>query len=234
VKVEIWSDVVCPWCYIGKRRFEAALERFEHRDDVEVVWRSFELDPSAPTQRAGALDEHLAAKYAMTLDDARAMQAQMTQAAADEGLIFRFDRARSGNTLDAHRLIHLAAERGVQDAVKERLLLAYFSEGAPVSDRDTLLRLAVEAGMDADDVRGVLASDAYVDAVRADEREAAALGIRGVPFFVIERTYGVSGAQPGDVLLEVLAKAWADAHSLTTVGGRSPSAGACDDGSCTA
>ncbi len=237
MKVEIWSDVVCPWCYIGKRRFEAALARFEHRDDVDVVWRSFELDPSAPRERAVDLAEHLAAKYGQTLEQAQGMQAQMTAAAAAEGVTFRFDLARAGNTVDAHRLIHLAGERGVQDAVKERLLLGYFTEGAPVGDAETLVRLAAEVGLNADDARAVLASDAYTEQVRADEREAAALGIRGVPFFVVNRRYGVSGAQPADVLLEVLEKAWSDAHPLEMASAASRSdAGAdgtgCADGSC--
>ena len=232
MKVEIWSDVVCPWCYIGKRRFEAALTRFEHRDEVEVVWRSFELDPTAPQHRQEGLDEHLAAKYRMPLEDARRMQEHMTATAAGGGLDFRFDIARSGNTFDAHRLIHLALKRGVQDAVKERLMRAYYSEGEAVGDPDTLVRLVTEAGLDADEARATLASEQFADEVRADEQEAAALGISGVPFFVVDRRYGVSGAQSADVLLQVLRQAWAEAHPLTMVGGRAASGEACVDGSC--
>ena len=235
MKVDIWSDVVCPWCYIGKRRFEAALARFEHRDEVEVTWHSSELDPAAPALRRAGTAEHLAGKYGMSLEQARAMQQRMTDAAAAEGLNFRFDRARSGNTFDAHRLLHLAASRGVQDAVKERLLAAYFAEGEPVGDREALVRLAAQAGLDAEEARTVLASDAYADEVRADERRAAALGITGVPFFVIDDTYGVSGAQPPELLLEALRTAWAESHPLVRLGagaGAGLDGEACADGSC--
>jgi predicted DsbA family dithiol-disulfide isomerase len=223
VKVEIWSDVVCPWCYIGKRRFEAALARFPHREQVEVVWRSFELDPHAESVRAaGEGPDHadlLAAKYAMSRAQAEAAIGSVTQAAAGEGLDFHLDVSLRSNTFDAHRLIHLAAARGLQGAVKERLMRAYFSEGAPVGDRDTLVRLAAEAGLDAADVKKVLDTDEHADAVRADEAEARALGITGVPFFVVDRSYGVSGAQPADQLLAVLERAWSERAPLTLVGG---------------
>jgi predicted DsbA family dithiol-disulfide isomerase len=231
VKVEIWSDIVCPWCAIGKRRFEAALARFDHRDEVEVRWRSFELDPAAPSLRAEPLAEHLAAKYGVELAQAEAMQAQMTATAEAEGLSFRFDIARAGNTFDAHRLLHLAADHGLQDTLKERLLSAYLGEGEPVGDRATLARLAAEAGLDRDDAAAVLGGDAYADAVRADEADGRALGISGVPFFVIERTYGVSGAQSPDVLVSALDRAWADRHPLTVVAGAG--GGDCADGACT-
>jgi len=232
VKVEIWSDVVCPWCYIGKRRFEAALERFEHRDEVEVAWRSFELDPSAPQRPEGRLDEQLAAKYGMSVEQARGMQDQMTATAAAEGLTFRFDRARTGNTVDAHQLLHLAAERGVQDAVKERLLAAYLTDGEHIADPETLVRVGAEAGLDAEEARRVLAEGTYTEAVRDDERQAATLGISGVPFFVVDRTYGVSGAQPADELLEVLRSAWTESHPLTLVGSPAATGEGCTDGSC--
>jgi predicted DsbA family dithiol-disulfide isomerase len=223
VKVEIWSDVVCPWCYIGKRRFEAALARFPHREQVEVVWRSFELDPHAESVRAaGEGPDHadlLAEKYAMSRARAEAAIGSVTQAAAGEGLDFHLDVSLRSNTFDAHRLIHLAAARGLQGAVKERLMRAYFSEGAPVGDRDTLVRLAAEAGLDAADIEKVLDTDEHADAVRADEAEARALGITGVPFFVVDRSYGVSGAQPADQLLAVLERAWSERAPLTLVGG---------------
>jgi predicted DsbA family dithiol-disulfide isomerase len=206
--VEIWSDVVCPWCYVGKRRFEHALEQFAHRDDVELTWRSFQLDPSAPPERAHSGAEHLAAKYGMSVEQAQETNAQMTELAAGEGLEYHLDRTRGGNSFDAHRLIHLAAAHGLQDAMKERLMRAYFTEGEPVGDRDTLLRLAAEVGLDAGEARTALAGEAYADTVHADEELAARIGIRGVPFFVLDRRYGVSGAQPAELLLQALDQAW--------------------------
>ena len=234
MQVEIWSDVVCPWCAIGKRRFEAALAAFEHRDEVQVRWRSFELDPTAPRERAGTLTTHLAGKYGTTPEQATGMIGQMSETAAVEGWEFHLEHARGGNTVDAHRLIHLGAERGIQDAVKERLLRAYLTDGERIGDPDTLARLAVDAGLDEDEAREVLDGDRYLDAVRADERQARAYGISGVPFFVVDATYGVSGAQPADALLDVLRKAWADAHPrpVLTPAGR-PDADGCADGSCT-
>ena len=223
VKVEIWSDVVCPWCHIGKRRFEAALERFPHRDAVEVEWRSFELDPGAPSAAAGEqvspteYAERLARKYGTSVPSAQQMTDHMTQQAAAEGLDFRFDKAVRANTFDAHQVIHLAGERGVQDAVEERLLTACFSEGEAVGDRETLVRLAAEAGLDADEVRAALEDQRYAGAVRADEAEAQALGISGVPFFVVDRKYGVNGAQPADALLQVLERAWSERTPLIPV-----------------
>jgi predicted DsbA family dithiol-disulfide isomerase len=206
--VEIWSDVVCPWCYVGKRRFERALAEFEHRDDVEVVWRSFELDPNAPPEREVSSAEHLASKYGMSVEQAERSNAQMTELAASEGLEYHLDRTRGGNSFDAHRLIHLAAANGRQDAMKERLMRAYFTEGEPVGDTETLVRLATEVGLDEHEARTALDGEAYADTVHADEELAARIGIRGVPFFVLDRRYGVSGAQPSELLLQVLEKAW--------------------------
>ena len=214
--VEIWSDVVCPWCYIGKRRFEAALEAFAHRDDVTVMWRSFELDPEAPGESPGTSAERLAAKYGMTVERAQQLHAEMTERAAAEGLEYHLDIARGGNTFDAHRLIHLAATYGHQAAAQERLMRAYFSEGEPISDRETLIRLVSELGVDADEARAALELDRFSEDVREDEALASQLGIQGVPFFVLERRYGVSGAQPSDVLLNVLERAWQEAVSLNT------------------
>jgi predicted DsbA family dithiol-disulfide isomerase len=204
MEVEIWSDIACPWCYIGKRRFEAALARFEHRDDVRVRWRSFELDPAAPAEREGERAARLAEKYGMSIEQARAMERQMTETAAGEGLDFRFEIARSGATFDAHRVVHLAAEHGLQDAMKERLLRAYFTEGELMSDHDTLVRLAGEVGLPEDETRQVLRSDRYSHEVREDERTAARFGISAVPTFVIDRSIGASGAHPPDALLQLL------------------------------
>ena len=225
MKVEIWSDVVCPWCYIGKRRFEAALADFPHREQVEVVWKAFELDPTATSLPAGqevAPSDHaarLAEKYGTDRAGAQAMVDNVTTQAAAVGLEYRLDRAVPANTVDAHQVIHLAGERGVQDAVQERLLRGYFTEGERVGDRDTLVRLAADAGLDADEVRAVLDEGRYVGAVRADEAEAQAIGVRGVPFFVVDRKYGVSGAQSADVLRQVLDRAWSERAPLIPVVG---------------
>jgi predicted DsbA family dithiol-disulfide isomerase len=205
--VEIWSDVVCPWCYIGKRRFEAALTEFPH--EVETVWRSFELDPGAPATREHTATEHLAAKYGMSLEQAEASHAQMTELAAQEGLEYHFDTARGGNSFDAHRLIHFAAAHGKQAEAQERVMRAYFTEGVAIADREALVALAADLGLDPDEARAVLESDAYADAVRADERLAQRIGIHGVPFFVLGRRYGVSGAQPAEILVKALEQACA-------------------------
>jgi predicted DsbA family dithiol-disulfide isomerase len=220
MRIDVWSDVACPWCYVGKRRLEAALARFPH--DVEVVWRSFELDPSALPVREGDTADHLAAKYGRTRAQAQEMLDSMTATAAAEGVEMRFDRARGGSTYDAHRVLHLAAARGKQGEVKERLFRAYFTDGVCVGVPDELVAVAVGAGLDEAEVRWLLEGDAYGEAVRADEDEARRLGITGVPFFVVDGRYGVSGAQPADVLLQVLERGHADA-----LAGQS-----CDDEAC--
>jgi predicted DsbA family dithiol-disulfide isomerase len=231
VKVEIWSDVVCPWCYIGKRRFEQGLAAFAHRDEVEVVWRSFELDPHAPPDSGEDPVDRLARKYGMSRDAALAAQARVTGLAELEGLTYRLDRARPTNTFDAHRVLHLAADRGVQGPVKERLLAAYFTDGRPIGDPETLAAVAAEAGLEEAAAREVLAGDAYAEEVAADEREAAALGISGVPFFVVDRRYGISGAQPAELIRQALERAWADANPITVLR-PDDSADSCSDGTC--
>ena len=208
MNVEIWSDIACPWCYVGKRRFEAALAGFAHRDEVAVTWRSFELDPTAPAERPQSAADHLAAKYGMSRAEALAMQQNLTETAAGEGLDFRFDRSRGGNTFDAHRYIHLAAAHGLQDALKERIMRAYLTEGELVSDPDVLARLAREVGLPAEEVTVLATTDRYADEVREDERTARRLGINAVPFFVFDRAFGASGAQPPEVLGELLQRAW--------------------------
>lgn len=207
--LEIWSDVVCPWCYIGKRRFERALTQFPHSDQVEVVWRSFQLDPEAPRQIVGNLTELLAQKFGISPVQVATMNRQITDLATQEGLAYQLEHAQPGNTFDAHRLIHLAATNGLQTVAKERLLRAYFCEGRSISDHDTLLAIGRELGLDTDAVQTMLDGDAYGDAVRSDQQRAARLGIRGVPFFVLDGRYGVSGAQPPEVLLNALQQAWA-------------------------
>jgi len=227
--VEIWSDIACPWCYIGKRRFEAALAEFEHRDDVRVMWRSFELDPSAPAEREGDRATRLAQKYGITAERAKEMERAVTDAAAGEGLAFRFDIQRSGTTFDGHRVVHLAAEHGLQDAMKERLLRAYFTEGELMSDHDTLVRLAVEVGLDEDDVRQMLASDRFADEVRGDERLAGQFGISAVPTFVVDRAIGASGAHPPEALMQLLRQGWERRLPVSVIAGGET----CDvDGNC--
>jgi predicted DsbA family dithiol-disulfide isomerase len=206
--IEIWSDIACPWCYVGKRRFEAALAAFEHRDEVAVTWRSFELDPAAPAQRTVDSATHLAQKYGMSRDEALARQRSLAEMAAGDGLDMRSDIARGGNTFDAHRLLQLAKAHGAQDAMKERLMRAYHTEGEPIGDHEALLRLALEVGLPADEVRDVLASDRYAADVREDERAAMELGINAVPFFVVDRRIGAAGAHPAEALGELLRRGW--------------------------
>jgi predicted DsbA family dithiol-disulfide isomerase len=230
MQVEIWSDVVCPWCYIGKRRFEAALARFPHRDEVQVVYRSFELDPNAPRDSNATVGEVLASKFGVSLERAMAMNDRVSRLAAEEGLEYRLERARYANTFDAHRMIHLAATHGLQHAAQERLMRAYFTDSEDVGDAETLVRLGADIGVDAAEARAALAADDYADAVRADLRRARGFGIQGVPFFVIDEQYGISGAQPTDAMLEVLDQVWAEAHPLTMVG--STDGEVCEDGTC--
>jgi predicted DsbA family dithiol-disulfide isomerase len=207
MRIDIWSDVVCPWCYVGKRRFERALAGFEARDEVQVVHRSFQLDPTRPKGQTQKRREMLMAKYRLTAAQVEGLDARMEQTAAAEGLEYHLGDGVTGNTLDVHRLLHLAAERGRQDAALERFYRAYFTEGRSLFDDASLTALAVEAGLDEGDVRDVLAGDTYADAVANDIHEAQALGANGVPFFVFDHRFGVSGAQPGEVFSQVLARA---------------------------
>jgi predicted DsbA family dithiol-disulfide isomerase len=209
LSVDIWSDIACPWCYIGKRRLEAALNRFPHAADVVKTWHAFELDPTAPAVRdTPAYATRLAKKYGTSVPQAQAMIDRMVRLAASEGLPFDFEHIRPGNTFNAHRLLHLAKLRGVQDPLKEHFFRGYLSEGEPIGEDAALLRLSTEAGLDLDDVQSVLSSDLYADEVRADESEARALGVDGVPFFVIGNRYAVAGAQPEELLLQALTRAW--------------------------
>jgi predicted DsbA family dithiol-disulfide isomerase len=205
--VEIWSDVVCPWCYLGKRRFEQALEAFPGRGDVTVTYRSFELDPTAPADTTVPTVELLAGKYGMSPAQAQDAQREMEQRAEQDGLTFHMSDLRSGNTRDAHRLIQLAKDHGLQAEMVERLHQAYFTEQASIFDHASLGRLAVEVGLDAGQVGEVLASDEYADAVQADEMLASSLGATGVPFFVLDRQFGISGAQPAEVIARALQQA---------------------------
>jgi predicted DsbA family dithiol-disulfide isomerase len=208
MQVEIWSDIACPWCYVGKRRFEAALAAFEHRDEVTVTWRSFELDPQAPVARSVDSATHLAQKYGMSREQAQTSQRRLADVAAVDGIDMRFDLSRGGNTFDAHRLMHLAEAHGVQDAMTERLMRAYFTEGEPIADADALTRLALEVGLPEDEVREVVAGTRYAAEVREDERTAMSLGIHAVPFIAVDRRIGAAGARPPEALGELLRQAW--------------------------
>ncbi|MFI7543918.1 DsbA family oxidoreductase [Actinoplanes sp. NPDC049599] len=203
VLVEIWSDIVCPWCYIGKRRLETALGTFEHAGDVEIVWRSFQLDPSIPRGTAEPVYDALAKKFGGSKQQVKAMTAQVAQLAEAEGLHYDFDHAVSMNTFDAHRLIHLAKTHGLGAAAHERLMRACLIEGATL-DTPTLVRLGAEIGVPAAAAERVLAGDDHTADVEADIRQARAYGATGVPFFVLNQAYGVSGAQPAEVFLQAL------------------------------
>jgi predicted DsbA family dithiol-disulfide isomerase len=208
LRVDIWSDIVCPWCAIGSRRFAAALARFEHRDDVDVVWRSFELDPRAPTASVVDNATRLAKKYGTSREDAVARMEQIEEIAARDGLLFDLVNARPGNTFDAHRVLHLARERGLGEAVKERFFAACHSEREPIGEHEVLVRLGSEAGLDADEIVAALAGDRHAAHVREEEAIARRLGIEGVPFFLFGGTVTISGAQSPDILAGGLEQAW--------------------------
>ncbi len=208
MKIEIWSDIVCPWCYLGKRRFERALAAFPHRDAVVIEHRAFQLNPAAERGVTSSRTELLKGKYRLSDDQIQALDERMERLAAEEGLAYNLAATATGNTLDAHRLVHLAKLSGLGDAMVERLYRAYFTEGRSVFEEDALVALAVEAGLDAEAARTALRTGAYADAVSADTRQAAALGASGVPFFVIDGRYGVSGAQTADVFEDALTRAW--------------------------
>jgi predicted DsbA family dithiol-disulfide isomerase len=215
MKVEIWSDVVCPWCYIGKRRFETALRAFDGRDDVEVQWRSFQLNPEQPRGARTTHDEYLAAKLRTTREQVHQLNARVVGLAAAEGLQYDFDRYQVINTFDAHRVAHLGAAHGLSDQVQERFLSGQLERGEVLDDPDTLVRLGSEVGIPAQEIRDVLASDAYQAEVQADIDEAYRIGCNGVPFFVIDRRYGISGAQPAELFLQALTQAREDAEAQT-------------------
>jgi predicted DsbA family dithiol-disulfide isomerase len=231
VRIEIWSDVVCPWCYIGKRHLEEALAGFAHRDDVQVEYRSFELDPTAPEVPVETTVEALARKLGTDVPGARRMMTRADGAASAAGLEFHHADTPHARTVDAHRLLHLAKAQGLQAELKEALLAAYFSRGESMGDHAVLRRVAVETGLDPARVDEVLASGEYADAVAVDIAKARAYGAGGVPFYVVDERYGLSGAQPTEVFAQVLDRAWADSHPvLEVVGG--PEAAACGPDGC--
>jgi predicted DsbA family dithiol-disulfide isomerase len=223
--VEIWSDIACPWCYVGKKRFESALASFAHADEVNVTWRSFELDPEAPADRGLPHDELIARKYGRSLEEVHQMDAQLTAVAAAEGIEMKLADARSGNTFDGHRLVHLAKAHGRGEEMKERLFQAYFTEGKLVADHETLLAAAVEVGLPEDEVREVLLTERFAEEVREDELIAQSAGISAVPCFVIDRKLGASGAQPPEELLRFLEHGWSQREPAPIVFGEGDACG---------
>lgn len=211
--VDVWSDIACPWCFIGRRRLQAAIAAHAEADDalpVQVTYHSFELSPDTPVDFEGTSSDFLAQHRGLPVEDARAMNVQMTELAAQDGLAFDVERTQHTNTRRAHEVLHLARDRGVQDAVVERLFRAYWEEGRHVGRDDELADLAAEAGLDRADVLEALADHRFAAAVEGDVAQAAAYGIRGVPFFVIDGRYGISGAQPAQTLQAGLAQASSD------------------------
>ncbi|GAB4098169.1 DsbA family oxidoreductase [Sinomonas halotolerans] len=246
MNVDIWSDIACPWCFIGKRRFEKALAQFTHRDKVTVTWHSYQLDPSLPEHYDGTELDYLSTRKGLPAAQVQQMFDHVTGVAAAEGLSYDFDRVVVANSFAGHELIHLAREHDsagaasglggsrTADAVKEALLSAHFEQGLDIGSREVLVRIGTEAGLDADQIASALDSGAYADAVRADIARAAAYGIQGVPFFVLDGRYGVSGAQSPEFFAQALETAWAEANPLVMVGaggssdagtGTSPDAG---------
>ena len=234
MKVDIWSDIACPWCYIGKRRFERALARFPHRESVEVTWHSYQLDPSLPEHYDGTELDYLATRKGIPREQVTQMFEHVTEVAAGEGLAYDFDSLVVANSLRGHELIHFAAGHGRQDEAKEALLSAHFEHGEDIGDVETLVRIGTSIGLDGDEIRSVLADGTFAESVREDIAQAQRYGISGVPFFVVDEKYGVSGAQPTELFTQVLDQAWGEAHPLTMVGtpGASGATGAQGDAAC--
>ncbi|GAB2983875.1 DsbA family oxidoreductase [Nocardioides montaniterrae] len=240
MRIDIWSDVVCPWCFIGKRRIEKALDGLIStgsitEDDVEVVWHSFQLDPGAPTEPVETVAQALGRKYGGGEAAGREMIDRVEAVAAEEGMIWRHHSSQRVGTVDAHRLLHLALATGgptLQGAFKERLLTAYFIEAANVADHAVLRDLALETGLDAGRVQEVLAGTEYTDEVYADQQQAAAYGATGVPFYVIDGRYGVSGAQPADAFAQVLQRAWDESHPAVEMIADADADGVCGPDGC--
>ncbi|WP_445613378.1 DsbA family oxidoreductase [Geobacillus sp. YF-1] len=232
MKIEVWSDFVCPFCYIGKRRLEQALEQFPHRNDVTVVFRSFELDPNAPNETPLTIHEIIAKKYGITVEEAKRANADIGRQAEAVGLTFRFETMKPTNTFDAHRLAQYAKEKGKLDDVVERLFFAYFTESKRISDRAVLLDIAEAAGLDRSETEAVLHGGRYTEQVRNDEAEAARLGVRGVPFFVLNGKYAISGAQPADVFRRALETVWEEEQQASPLRPLADEGGTCTDGNC--
>lgn len=221
MKIEIWSDIMCPFCYIGKRRFEEALASFPHRDEVEVVWKSFQLNPDLEYKEGDNLNSYLARHKGWTEDYARQANAHVSNMAREAGLQFDLEKAIPANTLKAHRLLHLAKSYGKQTAMEEKLFSAYFTEGKNVGDDVTLLQLASALGLPEQEVEAVLKGNAFTQEVYSDQQEAQQIGVRGVPFFVLDRRYAVSGAQSTEAFGQAFEKAFQESAATTATDGDS-------------
>jgi predicted DsbA family dithiol-disulfide isomerase len=233
MKVEIWSDIMCPFCYIGKRKFEKALQQFAQKDQVEVIWHSYLLDPDMQHVPGKSVHEVLGEKKGWSPEQARQMNNQVTAMAREVGLAYNLDQAVPANTVSAHRLTHLAKKHGLQDQAEERLFSAYFIEGKNIQDTDTLVQLGQEIGLAEADIREVLASDAYAHEVQRDLYEAQQIGVRGVPFFVLNQKYGISGAQPSEVFLQALNQVWEEEKpKVVPLPSSQDSGPSCTDGFC--
>lgn len=232
MRIDVWSDYACPFCYIGKRRLENALSQFPNRDKVEVVFRSFQLDPHAAVSTDKSIHELLASKYGMSIEKAKAMNAQLAEQAQDVGLEFNFDTVKHTNTFDSHRLSHFASTKGKGAEMSERLLRAYFTDSLNLGDRSVLASLAAEVGLEQAEAAAMLETDAYAAEVNGDINEGSRLNITGVPFFVFNNKYALSGAQPGPVFSEVLDTVWAEEQAGPTlkVVGKGDSGTSTDDG----
>jgi len=236
MKIEVWSDVMCPFCYIGKRRLEQGLEQFAHKNEIEIIYRSFELDPNAPKDTEDDMHTMLSKKYGMSHEQAVASGKQVEGMAAGVGLEYHLDKLILTNTFDAHRLLQYANDKGKGSEVKELLLKAHFTDSKHVGEHEVLASIAREAGLSYDEALAMLATDQYTAEVRADESEARAIGVQGVPFFVFDRKYAISGAQAPEAFLEVLNKAWQEANPLIMLDmdseGSGSADGFCADGTC--
>jgi predicted DsbA family dithiol-disulfide isomerase len=213
IKIDVWSDIACPWCYIGKRNLEKGLAEASGDEDapvVEVTYHSFELSPDTPVDFEGGETDYLAQHKGISSEQAQQMLTRVTGVAAEAGLDYRFDRLKHTNTVKSHELLHFAKDKGRQLEMTERLMSAYFTEGRHLGREDELVSLAAEVGLDPDETREALQTERYLPAVRADQAQAAAYGINGVPFFVINSKYGVSGAQPAEAFAQILRQVWAE------------------------
>ena len=217
MNVDIWSDIACPWCFIGKRRFEKALAEFPHRDDISVTWHSYQLDPGLPEHYDGTEVGYLSERKGMPVEQVREMFRHVAGQAAGEGLSYDFDHLVVANSMRGHQLLHLAKEHGVADQVKEALLSAHFEHGKDIGDLQVLTDIGVAAGLDASEIADVLHTERFRDAIGEDIAQARAIGIQGVPFFVIGERYGVSGAQPPELILQALQKAWDETQPVVMV-----------------